>query len=33
VRLSYTYPSTNPFLPMSDLGKTVFSRSFKITVH
>jgi hypothetical protein len=33
VRLFYTYPSINPFLPPSDLGRTVFSRSFKITVH
>ncbi len=30
VRLAYTYPSTNPFLPTGDLGTTVFSRSFKI---
>ena len=33
VRLAYTYPSTNPFLPTNDLGKTIFSRSFRITVH
>ena len=33
VRLAYTYPSTDSFLPMADLGRTVFSRSFKITVH
>jgi hypothetical protein len=33
VRLAYTYPTTNPFLPTTDLGTTVFSRSFKITVH
>ena len=33
VRLAYTYPSTDSFLPMADLGQTVFSRSFKITVH
>jgi hypothetical protein len=32
VRLAYTYPSTNPFLPTTDLGKTIFSRSFRITV-
>ncbi len=32
VRLAYTYPSTDSFLPMADLGQTVFSRSFKITV-
>jgi hypothetical protein len=32
VRLAYTYPSTDPFLPTTDLGETVFSRSFKITV-
>jgi hypothetical protein len=33
VRLAYTYPSTNPFLLTSDLGTTVFSRSFNIKVH
>ncbi|HEX3978060.1 MAG TPA: hypothetical protein VHW96_17450 [Solirubrobacteraceae bacterium] len=32
VRLAYTYPATNPFLPTADLGKTVFSRSFNIKV-
>jgi hypothetical protein len=32
VRLAYTYPSTNPFLPTADLGTTVFSRSFKVNV-
>ena len=32
VRLAYTYPTTNPFLPTSDLGTTVFSRSIKISV-
>lgn len=33
VRLAYTYPPTDPFLPTADLGTTVFSRSFKISVH
>jgi hypothetical protein len=33
VRLAYTYPSTNPFLPATDIGKTVFSRSLKVSVH
>jgi hypothetical protein len=33
VRLAYTYPSSDPFLPMNDLGETVFSRSVKVTVH
>ncbi len=33
VRLAWTYPSSNPFLPPSDLGKTVYSRSFPIKVH
>ncbi|MGH2892986.1 MAG: hypothetical protein ACRDPM_06930, partial [Solirubrobacteraceae bacterium] len=33
VRLAYTYPSTNPFLPTDYLGTTVFSRSFNIKVH
>lgn len=33
VRLAYTYPQTDSLLPMSDLGTTVYSRSFKISVH
>jgi hypothetical protein len=33
VRLAYTYPQTDSLLPVSDLGTTVFSRSFKISVH
>jgi hypothetical protein len=33
VRLAYTYPSSNPFLPTSDLGHTVFSRAINIKVH
>ncbi|MGI8715037.1 MAG: hypothetical protein ACR2NR_18015 [Solirubrobacteraceae bacterium] len=33
VRLAYTYPSTDSLLPMSDLGTTVYSRSFNISVH
>jgi hypothetical protein len=32
VRLAYTYPSTNAFLPTADLGTTVHSRSFNIKV-
>jgi hypothetical protein len=33
VRLAWTYPKTDPFLPTSDLGKTIHSRSFNIKVH
>jgi hypothetical protein len=33
VRLAYTYPQSDSLLPVSDLGTTVYSRSFKITVH
>jgi hypothetical protein len=33
VRLAYTFPKTDAFLPVSDLGKTVYSRSFTIKVH
>jgi hypothetical protein len=33
VRLAYTYPATDPFLPTSVLGSRVFSRSFNIKVH
>ncbi len=33
VRLAWTYPRSNPFLPPGDLGKTVYSRSFQIKVH
>jgi hypothetical protein len=33
VRLAYTYPKHDSLLPISDLGTTVDSRSFKITVH
>jgi hypothetical protein len=33
VRLAYTYPKSDSLLPMSDLGTTVHSRSFKVTVH
>ena len=33
VRLAYTYPKSDSLLPMSDLGTTVYSRSFKISVH
>ena len=33
VRLAYTFPKQDPFLPMSELGQTVYSRSFTINVH
>lgn len=33
VRLAWTYPKSDPMLPITDLGKTVFSRSFSIQVH
>jgi hypothetical protein len=33
VRLAYTYPKSDSLLPVSDLGTTVHSRSFKISVH
>jgi hypothetical protein len=33
VRLAYTFPKTDPFLPVTDLGKTIYSRSFRINVH
>ncbi|MFZ0088708.1 MAG: hypothetical protein WAL63_04325 [Solirubrobacteraceae bacterium] len=33
VRLAWRYPNANPFLPASDLGATVYSRSFTIKVH
>ena len=33
VRLAWTYPKTDSFLPLTDLGKTVYSRSFNIKVH
>ncbi len=33
VRLSYTYPKSDSLLPVSDLGTTVTSRGFKISVH
>jgi hypothetical protein len=33
VRLAYTYPSSDPFLPLTDAGQTVYSRSFNIKVH
>ncbi|MGA9859848.1 MAG: hypothetical protein WBQ18_18430, partial [Solirubrobacteraceae bacterium] len=32
VRLAYTYPKTDSFLPVTDLGKTVYSRSIAIKV-
>jgi hypothetical protein len=33
LRLAYTYPKSDSLLPVSDLGQTVFSRSFKLSVH
>ncbi|MGP0050741.1 MAG: hypothetical protein ACLPZR_18105 [Solirubrobacteraceae bacterium] len=33
VRLAWTYPSSDPMLPIGDLGQTVYSRSFGIQVH
>jgi hypothetical protein len=33
LRLAYTYPKRDSLLPMSDLGTTVHSRSFTISVH
>jgi hypothetical protein len=30
VRLAYAFPTHDPFLPVSELGKTVYSRSFTI---
>lgn len=32
VRLAWTYPKQDSFLPLSDLGQTVYSRSFTIKV-
>lgn len=33
VRLAYTYPSTDPFLPVGAGGSTVYSRTVAIKVH
>ena len=33
MRLAYTYPETDPFLPVGDAGSTVYSRTLKVTVH
>ena len=33
LRLAYTYPSSDPFLPLGVAGSTVYSRSVKIKVH
>jgi hypothetical protein len=33
VRLAWTYPKLDPLVPITDLGKTVYSRSFTVTVH
>ncbi|MGH2856918.1 MAG: hypothetical protein ACRDMJ_05475 [Solirubrobacteraceae bacterium] len=33
VRLAYTYPESDAFLPVSAIGQTVHSRSFRIRVH
>ncbi|MBV8990322.1 MAG: hypothetical protein JO372_17365 [Solirubrobacterales bacterium] len=32
VRMSWTYPTTDPLLPANALGVTVYSRSQKITI-
>ena len=32
VRLAYTFPKQDPFLPVSDLGRTIYSRSFTVNV-
>ncbi|HET8980001.1 MAG TPA: hypothetical protein VFN87_17740 [Solirubrobacteraceae bacterium] len=32
VRLAYRYPKHDSFLPLTDLGKTVYSRSFRVRV-
>ncbi len=32
VRLAYTYPSSDPFLPFGTAGATVYSRSVSIRV-
>ncbi|MHB1833724.1 MAG: glycoside hydrolase family 5 protein [Solirubrobacteraceae bacterium] len=32
VRLAYTYPQSDPLLPVSDLGQTVYSRTIRIRV-
>ncbi len=33
IRLTYTYPSADPFLPVGVAGTTIYSRSFAIKVH
>jgi hypothetical protein len=33
VRLAFRYPTSDSLLPIDDLGTTVYSRSFKISVH
>jgi hypothetical protein len=33
VRLAYTYPSSDSFLPIGTAGSIVYSRSFTIKVH
>jgi hypothetical protein len=33
VRLSWTYPNTDPLLPLTALGATVFSRHVKLALH
>ncbi len=32
VRIAYRYPKHDSFLPVTDLGRTVYSRSFQVTV-
>lgn len=33
LRLAYTYPASDPFLPVGDAGTTVYSRTLKVSVH
>jgi hypothetical protein len=33
LRLAYTYPASNPFLPVGVAGTTIYSRTLKVTVH
>ena len=33
VRLAYTYPASDAFLPMGVGGTTVYSRSVRVSVH
>jgi len=33
VRLAYTYPRSDPFLPLGTAGSTVYTRNVSIDVH